>query len=198
MTKQPHITKPNIYQWKKSTNENPNPPILQHQNHEVYLNHPKSTKSKSMNFSNTLSIPGFSTNVRILKIGIERATVAQTNHNYQLPTHAPIVHIVPMDCSMVKTYGQTNTNRYHADQVSLVSVHAIYKPRPRHIKSSGPWYTNWTNIKPTIDQRSDPYTLPNKTKDCPISFQPKSKINNKTKGLSTQTTPMSIPMIISR
>ena len=87
----------------------------------------------------------------------ERATVAQTNHNYQLPTHAPIVHIVPMDCSMVKTYGQTNTNRYHADQVSLVSVHAIYKPRPRHIKSSGPWYTNWTNIKPTIDQRSDPY-----------------------------------------
>ena len=91
-----------------------------------------------MNFSNTLSIPGFSTNVRILKIGIERATVAQTNHNYQLPTHAPIVHIVPMDCSMVKTYGQTNTNRYHADQVSLVSVHAIYKPRPRHIKSSGP------------------------------------------------------------
>ena len=90
---------------------------------------------------------------------IERATVVQTNHNYQLPTHAPIVHIVPMDCSMVKTYGQTNTNRYHADQVSLVSVHAIYKPRPRHIKSSGPWYTNWTNIKPTIDQRSDPYRI---------------------------------------
>ena len=153
-----------------------------------------------MNNSNTLSIPGFSTNVRILKIEIERATVAQTNHNYQLPTHAPIVHIVPMDCSMVKTYGQTNTNRYHADQVSLVSVHAIYKPCPRHIKSSGPWYTNWTNIKPTIDQRSDPYILPNKTKDCPKSFQPKSKINNKTKGLNQlkQHQELSIPIIILR
>ena len=132
---------------------------------------------------------------------LKGATVAQTNHNYTNYQHMlQLVHIVPMDYSNGQNIWKTNTNRYHADQVSLVSVHAIYKPCPRHIKSSGPWYTNWTNIKPTIDQRSDPYILPNKTKDCPKSFQPKSKINNKTKGLNQlkQHLELSKPIIISR